>query len=238
MGNVKVMWVMSFIILGWKNTCSWWHVPIPLLWGLLSTMVKPCLIKNPTTMTTLDFIYTYFGGPHCYDRFSFCTFGVKIILVLGFTIHMVSNELTWPIWTLQTQVMAKKRVRSQIAKFDSRTLKVGNHPDFLVYRWREIYRWKAFDKGYNFASDLISIKGLHTKLWPLKGARVPTLGISGLPLGSPRTKWHLSVGPVARHGVYYKGEGGGFPQVQAVVNLVSPCLPVARQCTKGIQTMH
>jgi hypothetical protein len=50
---------------------------------------------------------------------------------------------------------------------------------------------------------------------------VPTLGISGLPLGSLETKWHLGVGPVARHKVYYKGEGGGFPQVQAVVKLVS-----------------
>ncbi len=39
--------------------------------------------------------------------------------------------------------------------------------------------------------------------------------------GNPGTKWHLDVDPVARHKVYYKGEGGGFPQVQAVVSLVS-----------------
>jgi hypothetical protein len=32
------------------------------------------------------------------------------------------------------------------------------------------------------------------------------------------TKWHLGAGPVARHKVYYKGEGGGFPQVRAVVS--------------------
>jgi hypothetical protein len=31
------------------------------------------------------------------------------------------------------------------------------------------------------------------------------------PLGSPRTKWHLGASPMARHTVYYKGEGGGFP---------------------------
>ncbi len=29
---------------------------------------------------------------------------------------------------------------------------------------------------------------------------------------------------VAKHKVYYKGEGGDFPQIQVVVNLVSPCL--------------
>jgi len=48
------------------------------------------------------------------------------------------------------------------------------------------------------------------------------LAISGLPLGSPGTKSHLDVGLVERHRVYYKGEGGGFPQVWAVVSLGSP----------------
>ncbi len=41
----------------------------------------------------------------------------------------------------------------------------------------------------------------------------PTLRISKLPLGSPGTKWHLGVGPMARHKVYYKGEGDGFPPI-------------------------
>jgi hypothetical protein len=49
--------------------------------------------------------------------------------------------------------------------------------------------------------------------------------------GSPETKWHLSAGPVAKHKVYYKGEGGGFPQVRVVVSLVSPCLLMVRLCT-------
>jgi hypothetical protein len=39
--------------------------------------------------------------------------------------------------------------------------------------------------------------------------------------GTPRTKCHLGVGPVVRHRVYYKGEGDGFPQVQAMVNFVN-----------------
>jgi hypothetical protein len=38
-------------------------------------------------------------------------------------------------------------------------------------------------------------------------------------------KSHLDVGSVASHRVYYKGEGGGFPQVRAVVNLMCPCCP-------------
>jgi len=63
--------------------------------------------------------------------------------------------------------------------------------------------------------------------------RVPTLGISGLPFGSPGTKCHLDVSLVERHKVYYKGEGGGFPQVRTVVNLVSPSLLMAHPSTKS-----
>jgi hypothetical protein len=55
------------------------------------------------------------------------------------------------------------------------------------------------------------------KLWALKVVR-----ISGLPFESPRTKCHLDVAPMESYKVYYKGEGGGFPQVWAVVSLVNP----------------
>jgi len=58
---------------------------------------------------------------------------------------------------------------------------------------------KALEKGYNFASNLISMGSLHTKLYDPKVVGVPTLGISGLPFGSPRTKCHLDVGLVERH---------------------------------------
>ncbi len=68
--------------------------------------------------------------------------------------------------------------------------------------------------------------------------RIPTLGILRFALGSLRTKYHLGVGPVVRHIVYYKGEGGGFPQVWAVVNLVSSKSPMARSSTKNVPTMH
>jgi hypothetical protein len=97
---------------------------------------------------------------------------------------------------------------------------------------------KALDEGYNFVQDLISIGGLHVKLWACKVTRVPTVRTSGLPLGNLKTKCHLDVGLVERHKVYYKGEGGGFPQVQAVVNLVNPNLPMARPSTKSAPTMH
>ncbi len=48
----------------------------------------------------------------------------------------------------------------------------------------------------------------------------------------------MTFGLVAKHKVYYKGKGGGFPQVRAVVSLVSPSLPVASLNTKSVLTMH
>ncbi len=139
---------------------------------------------------------------------------------------------------INTQVMVKRRAKSQIAKFDFWPLKVGNNPVFLACRWRVTYRWKALEEGYNFSSTFISIKGLHEKLWAPKVEGVPVVGISKLPFGSPETKWHLGASLVARHKVYYKGEGDDFPQVQAVVSLVSPNLHVVRPNTKNALTMH
>jgi len=48
----------------------------------------------------------------------------------------------------------------------------------------------------------------------------------------------LGAGPVAKHKKYHKGEGGGFPQVQAMVNFMSPRLPMARPCTQGVLDTH
>jgi hypothetical protein len=120
----------------------------------------------------------------------------------------------------------------------SRPLKVKNRPDLLMCRWRATYRWKAFDEGYKFSLDLIVIEGLHVKLWAPKIVEVLVVRIPGLPLGSPETKCHLDVAPVERHREYYKGEGGGFPQVRAMVSLVSPRLHVVHFNTKSAQTMH
>jgi hypothetical protein len=55
---------------------------------------------------------------------------------------------------------------------------------------------------------------------------------------NPKTKCHLDMGFMERHKVYYKGEGGGFPQVRAVVSLMNSNLPVACPNTKSAQTMH
>jgi hypothetical protein len=72
------------------------------------------------------------------------------------------------------------------------------------------------------------------RFWPRKVAKVQIGTVSGLPLGSPRIKNHSDVGAVERRREYYMGEGGGFPQVWAVVSLVSLGSPVACPSTKGV----
>jgi hypothetical protein len=64
------------------------------------------------------------------------------------------------------------------------------------------------------------------------------MGISKLPFGSPRMKCHLDVGLMERHKKYYKGEGVRFPQVRAVVSLVSLSLLLVHPSTKNVQIMH
>jgi hypothetical protein len=121
--------------------------------------------------------------------------------------------------------MTKRKCQEPNWQFDSRPLKVRNQPDSLACRWHATYHWKDLDKGYNFALNLIAIKGLHMKLCALKVAKVLAVVISALLVGSPETKSHLDVDLVKRRTVYYKGEGGGFPQVRAVVSLVCPSCP-------------
>jgi hypothetical protein len=61
--------------------------------------------------------------------------------------------------------------------------------------WLATYCWKALDESYNVILNVISFRGLHTKLWGPKVAEVPTLAISGLPFGSRKTKKPFGCGP-------------------------------------------
>ncbi len=116
----------------------------------------------------------------------------------------------------------QEKSRESNWQFDSRPLKVKNRPNFLAWRQRATYHSKALNKSYNFALHLVTIANFHKKLCALKVAGIPIVGISGLPLGSPGTKRPFGCGLVKRSIVYYKGEGGGFPQIGAVMSLVCP----------------
>jgi len=132
----------------------------------------------------------------------------------------------------------QKKGRESNCQFDSRPQKVKTRPLPDVRFGSATWRWKALDESYNIDLDCIAIQGLLAKLWGSKVLEVPFGAISGLPLGSPGKNNHLDVGSMESHRVYYKGEGGGFPQVWVVVSLVCPCLPVVRPSTKGASTLH
>jgi hypothetical protein len=57
--------------------------------------------------------------------------------------------------------------------------KEKNRPNFLVYRLHATYYWKVLDRGYNFASNFISIGGLHTKLCAPQSCKSPNFGNIG-----------------------------------------------------------
>jgi hypothetical protein len=125
--------------------------------------------------------------------------------------------------------MAKRRAGSRIPGSLSvwlPTTKSWESTSLPDVRFRSATRrWKALDENYNFVLDCIAIRGLLAKLWGSKVPGVPFGAISGLPLGSPGKNSHLDVASVENCRVYYKGEGGDFPQVQAVVSLVCLCCP-------------
>ncbi len=73
-------------------------------------------------------------------------------------------------------------------QFDSWPLKLRNWPDFLAFRWRATYHWKSFDEGYNFVLDLVSIGGLHTKLWAPQSHENLNFGNFEIPTWESRDK--------------------------------------------------
>jgi hypothetical protein len=135
----------------------------------------------------------------------------KVTYIIGNTLKC--RCLKWariPRLDIYNTSYGKKKGRESNWHFDSCPLKVRNWPNSLAFKQRATYCWKALDKGYNFALDLIMIGGLHRKLCALKVVGVPVVAISGLPLGSPGTKSHLDVAPMEWRRKP-QGEGGNNP---------------------------
>jgi hypothetical protein len=107
--------------------------------------------------------------------------------------------------------MAKRRARSQIANLTPDQKKVKNRLDLLSCRQHATY-----------------VRKLSTRATTLL-QNAPRSEVCLQSYGAPYsqkswlTRFHLDVGLVERCKVYYKGEGGGFPQVRAMVSLMCPC---------------
>jgi len=131
----------------------------------------------------------------------------------------------------------QKKGQKSKCQFDFWPLKVKNHIELHACRWHATYHWKPFDKGYNFALNLTSIKGLHKKLWVFKMARILIPKILAFPTWECQEKWHLGPTPMVSHKEYYKREGDGFPQVWVVMSIVNTCMIAIHPCTKSAPTM-
>jgi len=83
----------------------------------------------------------------------------------------------------------------------------------------QLFFWSHFDQ--RSSCKVMRLQSRGSPCWwdsPLARFRDSHAGVLG-------EKNHLDVGPVERSRIYYKGEGGGFPQVRDVVSLVCPCCP-------------
>jgi len=117
----------------------------------------------------------------------------------------------------------QKKGQESNCQFDSWPQKVGNRLNLLGCRGRATYRWKAFMRATTFLQTASRFE-VCSQSYGAPKSRESHLGrFRDFHLGVPGEKNHLDVAFVANHRVYYKGEGGGFPQVRAVVSLVCPC---------------
>jgi hypothetical protein len=81
-------------------------------------------------------------------------------------------------------------------QFDSWSLKVENRPDFLACRQRVTYHWKALNKGYNFALDLIAIRGMVPESWEFQ---LWEFQDSHLGVSRPKTIWMWPLWKVTKY---------------------------------------
>jgi hypothetical protein len=58
-------------------------------------------------------------------------------------------------WKALGTWMSKMSSHDPFGYLKHKLTKVRNCPNLLACKWRATYRWKAFDKAYNFALNLI-----------------------------------------------------------------------------------
>jgi hypothetical protein len=115
----------------------------------------------------------------------------------------------------------QKKGRESNWQFDSRPLKVGNRPLPDVCSGSATRRWKATTLVQTSSRSELGARSYGSpKSWESKPGQFRDN--FGTPPWESWEKSHLDVASVRSCREYYKGEGGGFPQVRVVVNQVSP----------------
>jgi len=119
--------------------------------------------------------------------------------------------------------MAKRRAGSQIASLTPDQKKLGIDPIYLSADDMQHTVGKILTRATTLLQTASQSEVFSQSYGAPKSWESELVRFQDSHSGVPREKSHLDVGPVERCRVYYKGEGGGFPQVQAVVNLVCSC---------------
>jgi hypothetical protein len=127
------------------------------------------------------------------------------------------------IWKIS---YGQKKGRESNCQFDSRPLKVGNRPDLLVGRGVRHIVGKLSMRATTLLQTAFQSEVCSQSYGAPKSRKSQLIRrFQDSHLGVPGQKVHLDVASVERRRVYYKGEGGGFPQVGAVLSLVCPGCP-------------
>jgi hypothetical protein len=151
---------VTLTLLGmWENVREWPHTfqsGLPL-WELESVWIPKSSKNDLKCKNLLDWGFFYNIGNI-----------VRLICIKwDLMIHLSTHNTSY----------GQKKGWESKCQFDFRPLEVGNRLEWRVCMWCAIYIWKYLYKGYNFASDLTSIEGLHKKLWTSKVVEVLILGI-------------------------------------------------------------
>jgi len=121
--------------------------------------------------------------------------------------------------------MAKRRAGSQTASLTPDQKKLGIDPIYLAVDDVPHTVEKLLTRATTLLQNSLRSEVYSQSYGAPKLRESLLAGFRDSHAGVPREKSHLDVGPMERSRVYYKGEGGGFPQVRAVVNLVCSCCP-------------
>jgi len=121
--------------------------------------------------------------------------------------------------------MAKRRVGSQTASLTSDQKKSGIDPIYLAADNVRHTVGKLSMRATTLLQTASLSEVFSQSYAAPKSRESPLARFQDSHSGLPGEKSHLDVAPMERCKIYYKGEGGGFPRVRAVVSLVCSCCP-------------
>jgi len=175
---------------------------------------------------------SHFGRwtPGGLSKFHRAILGVKTQWLVAFFISLerfwninVWSGLALLIWTSETYVMAKRRAKSQTTSLTLDQKKSRIDPIYLALDNVQHTVGKLSTRFITLLQIAPPSEVCSQSYEALKSRESRLAWFRDSHLGVPGEKSHLDVGHVERCRLYYKGEGAGFPQVQAVVSLVCSC---------------